>query len=94
MISIYYILSSVIDLFVWSLIIYVILNALANFGVVNRYNTVVNFIQTSLAQIHEPILYKIRSFLPNFGMIDLSPLALFVLVEIFRVILRELLFRI
>ena len=61
MISIYYILSSVIDLFVWSLIIYVILNVLANFGVVNRYNTVVNFIQTSLAQIHEPILYKIRS---------------------------------
>ena len=67
MISIYYILSSVIDLFVWSLIIYVILNVLANFGVVNRYNTVVNFIQTSLAQIHEPILYKIRSFLPNFS---------------------------
>ena len=94
MISIYYILSSVIDLFVWSLIIYVIINVLVNFGVVNRYNFVVDFIQNALAQIHEPILNRIRSILPNFGMLDLSPLALFVLVEIFRVVLREILFRI
>jgi len=65
-----------IDIYIWLLIAQAILSWLLAFGVVNRYNRGVAVISDFLYRITEPALRPIRSFLPNFGGIDISPIIL------------------
>ena len=60
-------------LYIWLLIAQAILSWLLAFGVVNRYNRAVAVIGDFLYRITEPALRPIRSILPNFGGIDISP---------------------
>ena len=72
----------VLDLYKWSLVIYVVISLLSQFGIINRYHSIVDLIQNSLSQIHEPLLSKIRGLIPVFGNLDLSPLIVFIGIEI------------
>ncbi len=72
----------VLDLYKWSLVIYVLISLLSQFGIINRYHSIVDLIQNSLSQIHEPLLSKIRGLIPVFGNLDLSPLIVFIGIEI------------
>ena len=72
----------VLDLYKWSLVIYVLISLLSQFGIINRYHSIVDLIQNSLSQIHEPLLSKIRGLIPVFGNFDLSPLIVFIGIEI------------
>ena len=65
-----------IRIYIWLLIAQAILSWLLAFGVVNRYNRGVAVISDFLYRITEPALRPIRSFLPNFGGIDISPIIL------------------
>ena len=72
----------VLDLYKWSLVIYVLISLLSQFGIINRYHSIVDLIQNSLSQIREPLLSKIRGLIPVFGNLDLSPLIVFIGIEI------------
>ena len=72
----------VLDLYKWSLVIYVLISLLSQFGIINRNHSIVDLIQNSLSQIHEPLLSKIRGLIPVFGNLDLSPLIVFIGIEI------------
>ena len=72
----------VLNLYKWSLVIYVLISLLSQFGIINRYHSIVDLIQNSLSQIHEPLLSKIRGLIPVFGNLDLSPLIVFIGIEI------------
>ena len=72
----------VLDLYKWSLVIYVLISLLSQFGIINRYHSIVDLIQNSLSQIHEPLLSKIRGLIPVFGNLDLYPLIVFIGIEI------------
>ena len=54
---------------------------LVSFNVINYNNKLVSIIMDSLYKIIEPLLRRIRKFLPNFGAIDLSPVLLIILIE-------------
>ena len=69
-----------IRIYIWLLIGQAILSWLLAFGVVNRYNRAVAVIGDFLYRITEPALRPIRSFLPNFGGIDISPIVLIVIL--------------
>jgi len=84
------VLLMILDLFKWSLIIYVLISVLIQFGIVNRYNSIVNMIQSSLAQIHEPILQKLRKFIPIFGSLDITPIVVFMLIHLLSGFLRNI----
>lgn len=73
------------------LFIYVILDMLQQFEVVNRYNRVVYFITNILFRLYEPVLGRLRAFIPNLGGIDLSPLALIVILFFLQQVLHSLL---
>ena len=82
-------IDTVIEIYVWILIASAILSWLVAFGVVNTYNRFVNTIGEVLYRLTEPALRPIRSFLPNLGGIDLSPLVLILLLFFLRNLLYE-----
>ena len=80
-------LSELIWLYELLLIAQVIMSWLLAFGVINRHNRAVSLIGDFLYRITEPALRPIRSILPNFGGLDISPMILLLVLELIR---REL----
>jgi YggT family protein len=70
----------VLDLYVWLLIAAAILSWLIAFNVVNTRNQFVAAVAEFLYRITEPLLAPIRSFLPNFGGLDISPIILILII--------------
>ena len=70
----------VLQLYVWLLIASAILSWLIAFNVVNTRNQVVSTIADFLWRITEPVLRPIRSFMPNLGGIDISPVILILII--------------
>jgi len=67
---------TVIDLYVWALIISIVLGWLIHFNVINRSNQFVSTLEYFFHRLTEPALGPIRRVLPNLGGIDLSPIVL------------------
>jgi YggT family protein len=82
--AVFWLIDTVIDIYIWLLIAQAILSWLLAFGVVNRWNRGVAVIGDFLYRITEPLLRPIRSFLPNFGGVDISPIILILLLMFLR----------
>ena len=83
-----WLIDTLIGIYIWLLIAQAVLSWLLAFGIVNRHNQVVAMVGDMLWRLTEPALRPIRSFLPNLGGIDISPVILILLL----VFLRRLLF--
>ncbi|TAL04508.1 MAG: YggT family protein [Rhodospirillaceae bacterium] len=70
----------VLNLYSWAVIISVVLSWLVNFNVVNPSNQFVRMVGSSLHQLVEPALNRIRRVLPMFGALDLSPIVLLLII--------------
>jgi YggT family protein len=70
----------VLQLYVWLLIASAILSWLVAFNVVNTRNQFVAVVGDFLYRITEPVLRPIRSFMPNLGGIDVSPVILILII--------------
>jgi YggT family protein len=78
-----------LNLYWWIVIASAIFSWLFAFGVVNPRNQVVNSIGRFLYQATEPALRRIRTFMPNLGAIDISPVILLLgIILIQQVIIR------
>jgi YggT family protein len=75
-----WLIHTIIEIFIYLLIAQAILSWLLAFGVVNRYNRAVAVIGDFLYRVTEPALRPIRSFLPSFGGLDVSPIILILLL--------------
>ena len=82
--AVFWLIDTIIDIYIWLLIAQAILSWLVAFGVVNRWNRGVAVIGDFLYRVTEPLLRPIRSFLPNFGGIDISPVILILLLMFLR----------
>ena len=89
MLSLLWLIDTIISLYVWCLIISAILSWLVAFNVVNTRNRVVYTVGDFLYRITEPALRPLRQFLPNLGGIDLSPVVLILLLFFVRNLLQE-----
>ncbi len=74
--AIYWLIHNVIWLYQIVIFIYLITRILIQFGVVNSYNQVVQFILQFGGGLVEPALAPIRRFIPLISGIDLSPIVL------------------
>jgi len=70
----------VLQIYVWLLIAAAILSWLIAFNVVNMHNQFVSVVGDFLYRITEPVLRPIRSFMPNLGGIDISPVILILII--------------
>jgi len=84
------VLDTVLYLFQLSLVIYIVISLLIQFGIVNPYSSIISLVQNSLSQIHEPILNIVRRYIPMFGNLDLSPLVVFLLIMFLSEILNKM----
>lgn len=89
MYSLYLLVDTVLNLYSWCLIIWVILSWLIAFNVINTHNRFVHMVGDFLHRITEPLLAPIRRFLPNLGGLDLSPIVLILLIWFARNLLAE-----
>jgi YggT family protein len=69
-----------LNIYWWLLVAQAILSWLLAFGVINRYNRGVAIFGDFLYRVTEPLLRPIRSVLPNFGGIDISPVILMIII--------------
>ena len=76
-------------MYMWVVIIYVVMSWLVTFDVINTRNQFVRTIGDFLYRLTEPALRPIRRVLPHLGGVDLSPLALILLIFLVRGLVFE-----
>lgn len=69
----------------------VIFSWLLAFGVINTYNHAVRTIGDVLARLTEPALRPLRRWLPDVGAVDLSPIALWLIILFLQMVVKKLL---
>ena len=89
--SIFLLVDSVINIYIWLIIINVILSWLVSFNVLNTQNRFVFAVLNATHQLTDPVLNKIRRYIPNLGSIDISPIVLILLLIFIRNLFFELL---
>ena len=87
--SLLYLIIQIINLFQFVLIIYIILTWLVNFNIINTGNRFVYSILDALYKLCEPSLNFVRRYLPNFGVIDLSPIVVYLALWFIKSLLIE-----
>ncbi len=86
----FWLLSTVIELFIWAVIISAILSWLVAFNIVNTGNRFVYMVGDFLHRVTEPALRPIRNVIPNLGGIDISPIVLILLLVFTQQVLARL----
>ena len=76
MIAIFYLVLQVLKLYSYVVIANVIISWLIAFNILNTQNRFVYSILEMTYKLTDPILNKIRGFLPNLGTLDISPIVL------------------
>ena len=69
-----------IELFKLIVIASIVMSWLVSFNVINTRNRAVYMIMDTLYRVTEPALRPIRRIMPNTGALDLSPIALFLIL--------------
>ena len=80
MIAIFYLVLQVLKLYSYVVIANVVVSWLVAFNVLNTSNRFVYSILDFTYRLTDPILNKIRRFLPNLGAFDISPIILLLLI--------------
>ena len=80
MIAVFYLVLQILKLYSYVVIANVVVSWLISFNVLNTQNRFVYSILEMTYRLTDPILNKIRSFLPNLGSLDISPIILLLLI--------------
>ena len=80
MIAIFYLVLQILKLYSYVVIVNVIFSWLIAFNILNTHNRFVYSILELSYRLTDPILNKIRRFLPNLGNLDISPIILLLLI--------------
>ena len=88
--SLLILIDTVIQLYTWVLLIFIIMTWLVHFKVVNPSNRAVYVIMDFSFRITEPVLGRIRRLLPDLGGLDLSPIILILALHFLRNFINEL----
>ena len=80
MIAIFYLALQILKLYSYVVIANVIVSWLIAFNILNTQNRFVYSILEFSYRLTDPILNKIRRFLPNLGSLDISPIILLLLI--------------
>jgi YggT family protein len=80
---------TILDLYKIVIIAGAVLSWLIAFNVVNIRNDFVRSVWNLFLALTEPFLKPIRSFLPNFGGIDISPIILLLLIMFIQWIITD-----
>ena len=80
MIAIFYLVLQILKLYSYVVVANVVISWLIAFNVLNTGNRFVYAILELTYRLTDPILVKMRRFLPNLGSLDISPIILLLLI--------------
>ncbi len=80
MIAIFYLVLQILKLYYYVVIANVVISWLVAFNVLNTQNRFVYSVLEMTYRLTDPILNRIRRFIPNLGSLDISPVILLVLI--------------
>lgn len=89
MMSLVQLASTVIQLYIYALFIFIIMGWLVQFNVINAQNRFVYLVMDFLYRVTEPLLRPIRNVMPNLGGLDLSPIVLVLALSFIRSLMWE-----
>jgi YggT family protein len=72
----------VLEIYMWLVILSAVMSWLLAFNVVNMRNDFVRSVARTLDALTEPVLMRIRRYMPNLGGVDLSPIVLILLIQL------------
>jgi YggT family protein len=88
--SIFILLDSLISIYLWIIIVNALLSWLVAFNILNTQNRFVFSVLDTTYKLTDPILNKIRRFVPTFGSIDISPIILILALMFLRNLVFEI----
>ncbi|MEM8749853.1 MAG: YggT family protein [Pseudomonadota bacterium] len=86
--AVFWVIDAILNLYWWVVIASVVLSWLYAFNVVNPSNPAVRAIGGFVHDATEPLLSRIRRFMPNLGSIDISPIILLFAITFLQIFLR------
>jgi YggT family protein len=90
MYSLLSLIDSIVDLYCFTLIAYVVVTWLVTFNIINPWQPLTRSIIKGLSRLHDPALDWIRSVVPSLGGLDISPVILLLAIQFARNLLFEL----
>ena len=81
----YFLVMTFLKFYSWIIIANVIISWLIAFNVLNTSNAFIYNILDFTYRLTDPILTRIRGFLPNLGAFDVSPIILLVLIQALKI---------
>jgi YggT family protein len=82
--------NDIVGLYIWVLVINVVASWLVAFNVINTSNRFVYSVLEISYKLTDPPLRFIRSFMPNLGTIDISPIVLILGLHFLRNFINEI----
>lgn len=83
-------IDTLLDFYVWVLIVGAIISWLAVFDVVNTRNRLIQIVNDFCFRLTEPVLARVRRFIPLVGGLDLSPLVVIFAIMFIRSFISHL----
>jgi len=84
-----WLLITIISLYRDVVVVYIIFSWLISLNIVNPYQPFVNRAVYFLRQLTEPVLGRIRRYIPPVGGIDLSPIVLFIGLQFLMLLIEN-----
>lgn len=75
------IIVAALGIYGWIMLAWIIMSILISFDIINRHNRVVFQVSDVLYKMTEPLLRRIRRYMPNLGVIDISPIIVFLAIK-------------
>jgi YggT family protein len=91
--SILILFNDIVRLYIWILVINAIASWLVAFNVINTSNRFVYSVLEISHKLTDPPLRFIRSFLPNLGTVDISPIVLILALVFLRNFINEIFYK-
>ena len=92
--SILILFNDIVRLYIWILVINAIASWLVAFNVINTSNRFVYSVLEISHKLTDPPLRFIRSFIPNLGTVDISPVILILCLVFFRNFINEIFYKV
>ena len=89
-VPLFQVLLAILNIYEIIVVVAVVMSWLFHFQVINYSNQFVRIVWDLVSRLTEPVLARIRAFLPNMGGIDLSPIILLLLVFFIQNVVYQL----
>jgi len=89
MYSFFNLIDNILWLYFILIVINVIFSWLISLRVINNHNKIIQILYQASWRLTEPLFKRIRSFLPNLGGVDISPIIVTLIIVLLRNLLVE-----